>query len=290
MTPRALVREPLVQFLLLGGTLFLYSGWRGSGSSRINVSTGQIEHLAAGFARTWQRPPSEAEMKGLVDDYVKEEIATREAIAMGLDRDDTVIRRRLRQKLEFLVEEDASLAAPTDAELQAWLDAHPESFASEPRVAFRQVFVSPERRGAAARPHAEALVARLSAAGPGAATGRLGDPSMLPAEQELAPLGEAARAFGQEFATTLVSLEPLRWTGPIESPYGLHVVLVRERAPAARPALAEVRPLVERELLAERKKTELQQLYERLLQKYPVSIEGRPEAAAKAAAPAAGSR
>ncbi len=147
--------------------------------------------------------------------------------------------------------------------------------------------MSPERRGAAARPHAEALVARLSAAGPDAATGRLGDPSMLPAEQELAPLGEAARAFGQEFATTLVSLEPLRWTGPIESPYGLHVVLVREREPAARPALAEVRPLVERELLAERKKAELQQLYERLLQKYAVTIESRPEAAAEAAAPAA---
>ena len=108
-----LVREPLVQFLVLGGLLFAYFEWRsggsGPGSTRISITPGLVEHLASGFAKTWQRPPTDAELKGLIDEHVREEIATREATAMGLDRDDTIIRRRLRQKLEFLVEDSAEI-------------------------------------------------------------------------------------------------------------------------------------------------------------------------------------
>jgi hypothetical protein len=103
---KAVLREPLVHFLSLGALLFLYFEWNGgasgAGSKRIVITPGLVEHLATGFARTWQRPPTNEELKGLIDEYVKEEIATREAVAMGLDRDDTIIRRRLRQKPEFL--------------------------------------------------------------------------------------------------------------------------------------------------------------------------------------------
>ena len=190
---KALLREPLVHFLLLGGLLFLFFEWRGSGgptSSRIVITPGLVEHLASGFGRTWQRPPTDAELKGLIDDYVKEEIATREAVGMGLDRDDTIIRRRLRQKLEFLAEDASSAAPATDAELRAWLDKHPESFRAEPQLAFRQVYVSPERRGASAGRDAETLLARLRAKGKDATTDGLGDPSMLPAELPLGPLRE----------------------------------------------------------------------------------------------------
>ncbi len=106
-TWKRLVREPLVHFLAIGAALFLFFAWRGGGaaSDRIVVTPGRIEHLVAGFTKTWQRPPSDDELKALVDEFVREEIATREAAAMGLDADDTVIRRRLRQKLEFLVED-----------------------------------------------------------------------------------------------------------------------------------------------------------------------------------------
>jgi hypothetical protein len=118
-------REPLVQFLAIGAVLFVIFEWRGGPAShRIIITPGQVDALAAGFARTWQRPPNEDELKGLIDEYVREEIATREAIAAGLDRDDTIIRRRLRQKLEFLVEDTSEIAPPTDAELGAWLNAH----------------------------------------------------------------------------------------------------------------------------------------------------------------------
>jgi parvulin-like peptidyl-prolyl isomerase len=245
-----------------------------------------VEHLSAGFARVWHRPPTGAELKGLVDDHVKEEIATREAMAMGLDRDDTIIRRRLRQKLEFLVEDAAEQAPPTEAELQAWLDAHPQAFPGETRLALRQVYVSPARRGSSARADAERLLARLRAAGAGAKIDALGDATILPSELPKGPLSEVTRVFGSDFAAWVEAVAPGEWAGPLESPYGLHLVLVSEREAAARPPLAAVRPLVERELLAERRTSQLQALYDRLLEKYTVSIElpkegeGPPAAAA----------
>jgi len=288
-----LVREPLVQFLVLGGFLFLYFEWMGGGSgpgsTRISITPGLVEHLASGFTRTWQRPPTDAELKGLIDDYVKEEIATREATAMGLDRDDTIIRRRLRQKMEFLVEDAFDQAPPSDTELQAWLGQHPEAFRVEPQVALRQVYVSTERHGVSARAEAHRLLARLRTAGPDATIDTLGDPSLLPNELPLGPLSEVTRAFGTEFAAGIDALPPGQWTGPVQSPYGLHLVLVLERVAPAPPKLADIRPLIERELLAERRKTQLQALYERLLAKYTVAIEmpkdeavGKPASTAQA--------
>ena len=130
------LREPLVHFLALGSLLFLFFAWRaggsGAGSNRIVITPGHVERLASGFARTRQRPPTEAELKEMVDDHVKEEIAVREASAMGLDRDDTIIRRRLRQKLEFLVEDAVPPAPPTDAEVRAWVNTHPDAFGAAP--------------------------------------------------------------------------------------------------------------------------------------------------------------
>jgi hypothetical protein len=273
---KALLREPLVHFLALGAILFLFFAWKGGtgpGSTRITITPGLVDHLASGFARTWQRPPTQAELKGLIDEHVKEEIAAREATAMGLDRDDAIIRRRLRQKMEFLVEDAVDQGQPTDADLQAWLDEHEDAFQAESRVAMRQVYVSGERRGASAHADAQRLLSRLRSAGPSAKTDALGDSSMLPGELPLGPLSEVARAFGTGFAAKVDALAPGQWSGPIESPYGLHLVLVTERVAPTRPALADVRPLVEREYLAERRKAQLQALYERLLKKYTVSIE-----------------
>jgi hypothetical protein len=287
---KALLREPLVQFLALGALLFLFFEWKGGGSgpgsTRITITPGLVEHLASGFAKTWQRPPTDAELKGLIDEHVKEEIATREATAMGLDRDDTIIRRRLRQKMEFLVEDAVDQSPPTDAELQAWLEKHRDAFQAESRVAIRQVYVSVERRGAAARADAEKLLARLRSAEPAPKAHALGDPSMLPSELPLGPLSEVSRAFGGEFAAKVDALLPGQWSGPIESPYGLHLVLVTERVAATRPALADVRPLVEREFLSARRKRELDAMYERLLDRYHVTMERRPEASRATPAPA----
>lgn len=274
---RSVLREPLVHFVVLGGLLFAWFAWSGGGSgpgsTRIEVTPGLVKHLVLGYARTWQRPPTDAELKGLIDEHVKEEIAVREATAMGLDRDDTIIRRRLRQKFEFLVEDPATRAAPTDAELQEWLDRHPEASSTEPQVALRQVFVSTERRGAAASSEAGRLLATLRAGGPGAEIGAMGDASLLPGELPLGPLSEVARTFGSDFAERIEAIEPGRWTGPVESSYGLHLILVTERRAPSKATLAEVRPLVEREFEAERRRARLEAHYRTLLENYTVVID-----------------
>lgn len=281
-------REPLVHFLAIGALLFLVSSWRGGGpgSNRIVITPGQIDSIVAGFARTWQRPPTEQELKALVDEHVREEIATREAMAMGLDRDDTIIRRRLRQKLEFLAEDTIDAATPTEAELQTWLDAHPEIFRKEVRLAFRQVYLSPDKRGASLASDVRALREQLSNASPDMDIEALGDSLMLPHDVRLSSSSEVARLFGEEFVDEVIKVEPGRWAGPIRSGYGWHIVFVRAREGGRMPVLAEVRAQVEREFTADRRQRQLQAMYTRLLDRYQVVIEKR---AAVPQAPAAAS-
>jgi hypothetical protein len=273
---KKLLREPLVHFLILGALIFAAYKWTGSGgpgSSQIVITHGQIEDLAVGFARSWQRPASEAELKGLIDERVKDEIAVREALSMGLDRDDTIIRRRLRQKLEFLTEDMVASNPPTDAELQAWMTLHPEPFRTEEQVAFRQVYLNAEHRGAAASVDAERVLTSLRAAGPDAATDHLGDPTMLPSEQQLGPLSDVSRVFGDDFARQITQIEPGKWTGPVESSFGLHIVLVQNKVEPFLPKLADVRPRAEREYLSDRRRAQLQGLYDRLSKKYIITME-----------------
>lgn len=274
---RHLLREPLLHFLLLGLALFAFFEWRGGGAAagRVVVSAGQLQHLAAGVTRTFQREPTEAELKGLVDEYVKEELAVREAVAQGLDRDDPILRKRLRQKLEFLAEDAVEQAPPGEADLQAWLAAHPDALRGEPRLALRQVFLGPSGPGAAAA--AERLLARLRAAGPKADTAGLGAPTTLPPELPPGPAREVALTFGEGFARAVEAAPTGEWTGPLTSTYGLHLVLVTERGDGAAAGLEAVRPLVLREVIAERRRQALAAMYQRLLDRTTVVIE-RPAA------------
>jgi len=145
---KRMLKEPLLHFLLLGAGLFVAYGITqtpgNAGPNEIVITQGQIEHLVTGFTRTWQRPPTSEELAGLVRDRVREEVYYREAMAMGLDKDDTVIRRRLRQKMEFVSADIADQAVPSDAELDAYLNAHPDKFLTEPRFSFSQVYLDPD--------------------------------------------------------------------------------------------------------------------------------------------------
>lgn len=275
-------REPLVHFLVIGVLMFAAFQWRGSagpGSARIVVTTGQVEALASAFARTWQRPPTEDELKGQIDEYVREEIATREAATMGLDRDDTIIRRRLRQKFEFMLEDAIDAVSPTDAELQAWLETHPESFRTEPEVAFRQVHLSPDRRGRAIEADARTLRDRLSRSPRDVAIDALGDSVMLPRDVPRSTRRDIARQFGEAFADAILEVETDQWVAPVRSSFGVHVVFVRERAEGHQPALADVRAQVERDFTADRRRRRLAEMYEGLVARYRVVIEKREEAA-----------
>jgi len=273
------LREPLLHFLLAGAALFILfrvlNGGDTGAPREIVISEARVEALAENFARTWMRPPTPEELRGLVDDYVAEEVFYREAIAMGLDRDDTVIRRRLRQKMEFISEDVAAAVGPTDAELQAYLDKHAEKFVEPPRLTCEQVFLSSENRGDAARRDAERILAELTAGRGPANPQELGDPTLLPPAMEAAGLQEVANTFGTEFATQLDEAPVGQWAGPLQSGFGLHLVRVAARQSGTMPTLAEIRPIVAREWQAERRQETNAAFLSQLRAKYEVRIEGR---------------
>ena len=276
---KRILKEPLFHFLLLGAGLFIaYSlmskPGRSSAPGTIVVTVGHVEHLAAGFAKTWQRPPTHEELKGLVDDWVREEIAAREAIAMGLDKNDTVIRRRLRQKLEFVSDDIAAQTEPTDADLNAYLQAHPDSFHVEPRFTFNQVYLNPARHGTNLVRDTAQLLAQLQQAGGQTDGAALGDSFLLENKFTAVPADEVAKQFGADFAAALGGVKPGQWQGPIESGYGVHLVLVSQRTEGRQPALADVRDAVRREWANARRLEANAKFYAALLKRYTVTIEG----------------
>jgi hypothetical protein len=146
-----IIREPLFHFLVLGAAIFAVHGLitrhQTDKPGEIVVTQAAVENLITGFTRTWQRPPTADELQALVRDYIREEGAYREALALGLDRDDMIVRRRLRQKLEFVSDGLATRTEPSDAELQSFLQAHKESFQTEPLFSFQQIYFNPQLHG-----------------------------------------------------------------------------------------------------------------------------------------------
>ena len=241
------VREPLVHFLLLGAAIFfVYARFRTEprvGEEQIVVSAGKVEHLAAIFSRTWQRPPTRAELEGLINDYVREEVAYREGKRLGLEQDDTIIRRRIRQKLDFVAEDLANEFEPSNAELVAYFDQHRDEYRVDPNLSFRHVFFNPElHQGSLEQDAAEVLDALRS--DPQIAAEQLGDRTLLEYRYEDVSQADIANLLGGEFASAVVSLQPGSWHGPIASAYGVHLVCVEEREPGRLPEFDAVRPNV----------------------------------------------
>ena len=275
---RKLLREPLLHFLLIGiGLFLLFELLRGgdTGAPRdIVVTEARVEALAQSFATTWMRPPTPQEITGLVDDYIAEEIYYREAIAMGLDQDDTVIRRRLRQKMEFISEDAAAAAEPTDAQLQEFLAKHPEKFLEPAQLSFRQVYLNTEKRGEQARVQAEQLLTELQAGRGPADLAMAGDPTLLPPDLQSASPQLIANTFGSDFAAQVEEAPVGQWSGPLQSGFGLHLVRVDERIAGALPAFDQIRPIVLREFQSEQRTRSSRAFLDSLRAKYDIRVEG----------------
>ena len=274
------IREPLFHFLLAGVALFiLFSAVNrsqvgsGSSDSEIVVSEGRIYSITQQFMKVWQRPPTSRELEGVIQSYIREEVLYREALSMGLDVGDEIVRRRMAQKLEFISEDIASLQEPTDAELRSYYESHIEEFRRETRVTFQHVYLNSDKRGESTRKDAERLLAKIrEAGGSGEYTG-IGDPSMLSSEFSSTTQREVAGLFGEEFTTSLLSQTLDQWSGPIESAYGLHLVFVSERVDGEIPPFDEVSEAVVREWTSVKKKETKELFYESLLKRYKVTIE-----------------
>jgi hypothetical protein len=277
MRLKTILQEPLLHFLLIGSVLFAFVAWVGVRSGRdkaaIVVTSAQVELLAANYAKAWGRPPTQAELSGLIDDRVQEEIAVREAMATGLDRDDTIIRRRLRQKYEVMAEEQSAPAAPTDADLSAYLATHADRFTPPATVSFDQIVL--DVAGTAADGERAAALAR-AALEQGGDPVKLGRASMLPSRVHNAPLDRVGREFGPAFADRLPRLPTNEWTGPVPSPYGVHLVRVTGYVPGVVPPLETVRIAVAREWENERRVAARTEAYRKLRERYQVMVEPSP--------------
>jgi parvulin-like peptidyl-prolyl isomerase len=279
---KKLAREPLLHFLLLGALIFvaygLVSKHISSDPGKIVVTRGQLASMWEGFVRTRQREPNQVEWEGLIRQRVREEVYYREALALGLDKDDTIIRRRLQQKMEFVSDDVSAQAQPTDPDLNTYLQANPESFRAADKFTFRQVFLNHDKRGKNLKSDAAQLLAQLNRQGDRADISKLGDAIMLDHQYDALPAADVGRLFGDKFATTLGALPLGRWQGPVESAYGVHLVFVSERSGGQVPSLADVHDAVRREWEEARRLEAKDEFYRELLKHYTVTIE-KPEPA-----------
>ena len=273
MRIRTLLGEPMLHFLLIGIALFGAYRWMAPGDSdgrRIIITQGVVDDLVTQHVAAKGREPSGTELNHLIESYVHEEILYREGVKLGLERDDIVVKRRVRQKIEVIAEEDASTQPPTDADLSAYLEANLARFRQPAILTFEQVFLGPSTSG----PEVVQAVAVTSAAlRNGSNPEELGKPTLLPLRLTETPADLVARDFGDSFAAALEKVTVGEWAGPIDSSFGAHYVRVSERTPAVVPQLAAVRDHVVREWENERRQRARNDAYARMRDGYEVSIE-----------------
>jgi peptidyl-prolyl cis-trans isomerase C len=227
---KRLLREPLVHFLLIGAVLFgLYSATQSgrpatAASKEIRLSVDEIAQLTLLYQSQWRRPPTPQELARMVENKVQQEILYREALAMGLDKDDEIVKRRMAQKMQFLAEDVAAAREPTMAELRGWFEKNSGKFAQPPRLSFRHLYFSPDRRGPRAREDAQQALAKLAGSPVDAKiAGSLADPFMFQEYYRDRAPEFLGKEMGPQFALAVAKLTPGSWQGPVESGFGWHL-------------------------------------------------------------------
>jgi hypothetical protein len=266
---KRLIHEPLVHFLAIGALLFvLYAALNdappAAGSEAIIVTQQKVDQLAAGFEAVWRRPPTADETQGLVDNFVREEILVREAVALGLDRDDTVIRRRLRQKMEFLTDSAAAMIEPNEKDLRDHYAANVERFRAPAQVGFEQVFLGETVTEAEVETAKAAILA-------GSDPGDVGARTLLPFDVPVSVNTAIDGTFGKGFFEQVAELDPGKWIGPVRSGFGIHLVRVTKRIDAREPPLETIREAVLRDWSRKRAEEIGEKQFERLLSRYQVT-------------------
>lgn len=280
---RRWLREPLLQFLLIGSLLFavygfLHRGASGVNSQKIELTLDDLRQLDVYFESQWHRPPTPQEFAGLVESKVREEILYREALALGLDKDDTIVKRRMAQKMQFLAEDVANAHEPTPQELKGWYEKNGQKFALPSRATFRHLYFSADHRGRSAHDDAtQALTKIMGLPEDSRAAAALADRFMFQDYYGDRSPEQLAKEFGPQFAQAIFQLKPGSWEGPVESGYGWHLVFVDSFSPGRIPAFEEVEPDVKTAWLADQREQAWRKAYETMRAKYIVLLPAPPE-------------
>ena len=269
------LREPLLHFLLIGGALFLAYNLQNEDlveNNRIIISEAEVDRLITLWERKRQRLPTQNELQNLIDQQVREEVMYREALAMGLDQNDGVVRRRLAQKVEFISADLAALVEPTEAELTNYLAAHSNKFELPGRINFMQVYINSDKHGANTQNYTDSLLIKLTQDSSDIDLETLGDSVMLDQHYEQVSEHDVTRLFGKDFANEVFSLSVGSWQGPISSGYGPHLVRIDNKTESRQPTLDTVRDKVRTEWLAQQRRDMDKIFYESLRQRYEIVI------------------
>ena len=273
---QTLLREPLLHFLLIGAVLFFVFGQVGDPvevDNRIVVSQADLDILANDWLRRTGRPPSPQQVEQQLRQYIREQVLSREAVNLGLDRDDVIIRRRLAQKMQFLFDDLGQVPDPTEAELIAFMSQYVERFTLPGTLSFRHIFLDPDSRGEAIQEQAQQMLSRLQESSAAVDTSELGDQTLLPDQLGNETRQQVSNLFGDQFAERVYALPVNRWSGPVTSGYGLHLVYVHARTAARVQPLAEVRESVIRQWRTA-KQQELNDLfYQGIQQRYEIILD-----------------
>lgn len=289
LSPKRWLREPLLHFLIAG--LLLFAGYRWlhpelsqqSESNRIELTANDLRQLEDVWTAQWHRPPTDDEMRGLVDARVREEILYREALALGLDQGDTIVKRRLAQKMEFLADDVAALRDPSADELRAWYAKNSEQFAEPGRRSFRHVYFSTDRRGERAREDAQRALSKLASTPADASSvAAIGDTFMFQEFYGDRSPEQIASVFGSAFAAAVDKLTPGSWQGPVQSGLGWHLVFVTSVTPGRVPSYEEIEADIKTGWTDVQRTEARQRAFEAMKARYEVHL---PDATRVAAAP-----
>lgn len=269
-----LLTEPLVHFVGIGLLLFFSNQMLNPqqpaiNTGRIELTSDDVRQLAVVWAAKWQRPPTDQELHALVEEHIQEEVLYREALTLGLDQDDTIIKRRLAQKMEFLAEDLSNLPDPDADQLKKWFAANPGRFSEPARVSFEHLYFSPDLRGKRAEQDASTAFAELK-----------NDPQ-TPVDADAfvferyyadRSADQIASVFGTSFAKSVTGMPTGAWQGPVRSGLGFHLVRVASSTPGRVPPFPEIEAQVRSEWVADQRQAAKQKTFAALRARYEIAV------------------
>ena len=271
-TIKQIFKEPLLHFIILGGLLFSIYIWLNpnsiENSEEIIVTEGKIMSISRQFSKKWNRAATESELKALIDQYVLTEAYYKEAVKLGLDKNDPAVKRRMRQKMEFFTSDALSLIDVNDVMLQTYMDEHPDKFIKDAIYSFDQIYINPNKHFSELKPYILKIKTQLKEHGTATT-----DSSMLQEHYEEISASRLNNEFGKNFAKTLVTLKKGEWSEPIQSGLGVHFVKLTHIEPSKTYQLSEVRSAVLRDFMYEKRKELLEIEQKNIVGKYKVKID-----------------
>ncbi|WP_105101792.1 peptidyl-prolyl cis-trans isomerase [Microbulbifer pacificus] len=270
------IRDPLFHFIVVGMAIFAISALRQAPSTESDIDVRQIVitpddlmQMQLALRMESLPPRHSAAFDSLIETRVREEVLYREALAMGLDKNDIIVKRRMAQKMDFLAEDISALREPTQKELEDWYEAHTDTFAIPPRITFSHRFFAFDRHGDNARNAARSALAEIASATP---ADQLGDPFMFQDYYPDRTPMQISSVFGPDFSRQLSTLPPREWSGPVESGFGWHLVYIDSIVPSRIPEFEEVSAEIKADWFAHQRESFKRTAYELMRAKYEVVL------------------